>query len=214
MVCCGDAIPDIFAWKGPPMSFRLFAEQALADFSSTAAVAPSSPQLVSAMLEPLPMARARVVVELGPGTGAMTEVLLKELPPQATLLVFETNRRFIEYLQKKLPDPRLILINAPAESLGPEIRRRGFDRVDAVVSSLGLGFMSAQQHHKLFSEILPFLHEKSVLTQYQYLIGLNFSKGRLSHLNLPKLLGRYFRSVRSKIVWRNLPPAFVFTCRV
>ncbi len=144
----------------------------------------------------------------------MTEVLLKELPPQATLLVFETNSRFVEYLREKFPDPRLVLINSPAESLGPEIRKRGFDRVDAVVSSLGLGMMSAGQHHQLFSELVPFLHEKSVVTQYQYLMGLQLSKGKLTRLDLPLLLGRYFSSVKSRIVWRNLPPAFVFSCQL
>jgi phosphatidylethanolamine/phosphatidyl-N-methylethanolamine N-methyltransferase len=196
------------------MSFKLFAEQALADFGSTASISPSSPQLVSAMIKPLPMAAAQVAVELGPGTGAMTEVLLRELPPEAKLIAFETNSRFIEYLRQKFPDPRLMLINAPAENLGPEIRKRGITRVDAVVSSLGLGFMSEEQHHQLFSELVPFLHEKSVVTQYQYVMGLHFSEGRLTRLDLPALLRRYFRSVKSSVVWWNLPPAFVFSCRL
>lgn len=196
------------------MSFKLFAEQALADYRSTASISPSSPQLVSAMIKPLPMAGSQVVVELGPGTGAMTEGLLRELPADARLIAFETNTRFIEYLRQRFPDPRLVLINSPAENLAPEIRKRGFTRVDAVVSSLGLGFMSEGQHHQLFSELVPFLHEKSVVTQYQYVMGLHLSKGKLTHLDLPSLLGRYFRSVKSSIVWWNLPPAFVFSCQI
>jgi phosphatidylethanolamine/phosphatidyl-N-methylethanolamine N-methyltransferase len=165
------------------------------------------------MLEPLPMARARVVVELGAGTGAMTGALLEELQPHATLFVFETNRRFIDYLKNKFRDPRLVLLNAPAESLGSELRRRGIDRIGAVVSSLGLGFMSGPQRHRLLSELLPFVDEKFVMTQYQYVLGLQFANGRLRRLDLRRLLARYFGSVQLRTVWLNLPPAFVFTCR-
>ena len=85
------------------MSLKMFAEEALADFSTTAAISPSSPQLAAAKLEPLPLANARVVVELGAGTGVMTRALLNELPPQSTLLVFEINLRFYNYLKAHFP---------------------------------------------------------------------------------------------------------------
>ncbi|HLI29464.1 MAG TPA: methyltransferase domain-containing protein [Terriglobia bacterium] len=196
------------------MSLRLFAAEGLRDFATTAAFSPSSGHLASAMLEPLPLAEARIAVEFGAGTGAITRALLSELPTHAKLLVFEINPRFIEYLKENFPDPRLVLINSSVENLDSELRQRGYNRVDAVASSLGLGLMSDRQHHVLFKRLLPFLHEKTVLTQYQYIQCLQFTNGKLRRLDLPRLLGRYFGSVQSKIVWRNLPPAFVFTCHV
>lgn len=195
------------------MSLRLFAEQALADFSSTAAISPSSSHLVSAMIEPLPMARARVAVELGAGTGAMTGAMLEGLPHDATLFVFETNRRFVDYLKEKFHDPRLVLLNASAEKLGSELRKRGIRSIDSMVSSLGLGFMSSPQRHCIFNEVLPFTHKKFVMTQYQYIPGMQCSNGRVRRLDLRSLLRRYFGSVELRTVWPNLPPAFVFTCR-
>ena len=196
------------------MSLRIFAAEALADFATTAAISPSSSHLASAMLEPLPLAKARIAVELGAGTGAITGALLNELPPAAELLVFEINRRFFNHLKRKFPDPRLVLINSSAENLDLELRRRGHTRVDAVVSSLGLGLMPERERHSLFKRLLPFLHEKAALTQYQYIHCMQFENGRLRRLNLRPLLRRYFGSVQSKIIWRNLPPAFVFTCRL
>src|SRR3989344_5651887 len=59
------------------------------------------------MLAPLPLARARTVVEFGPGTGAITRALLDALPRQATLYSFEISPRFRDYLRQKLADPRL-----------------------------------------------------------------------------------------------------------
>lgn len=194
------------------MSLKLFAAEMLTDFHTIAAISPSSSHLVSAMLEPLPLRKTRVAVELGAGTGAITRALLDELPSFATLLVFEINPRFFYYLRRNFSDPRLVLINSSADNLDSELRRRGHDRVDAVASSLGLGFMSERQRHALFQRLLPFLHTKSVLTQYQYIHGMQFENGRLRRLSLARLLRRYFGSVESKIIWRNLPPAFVFTC--
>jgi phospholipid N-methyltransferase len=194
------------------MSLRTFIIEAITNFPTVAAISPSSSYLASAMLEPLTLANARVAIELGAGTGAITHMLLDQLPPDATLLVFEINPRFFDVLQRSISDPRVILINSSAENLDFELRRRGITRVDAVTSSLSLAFIPDVERQAIFQRLSPFLHEKSVLTQYQYIHGLQFVGGRLCRLNLRPLLSRYFGSVQSRIVWRNLPPAFVFTC--
>lgn len=195
------------------MILKTFATEALADYKTTAAVAPSSSHLAQAMLEPVPLRWARTVVELGAGTGVMTQALLDSMPRHATLIVFEISHRFYTYLQQKFSDPRLVLLNSNAENVYQELRRRGLSRVDGVVSSLGLSFMSDDQRHALLSGLVPFLDDKGVFTQYQYIHGMQFVNGRLQRFSVEPLLRRYFGSVESRIVWRNLPPAFVFACR-
>jgi phosphatidylethanolamine/phosphatidyl-N-methylethanolamine N-methyltransferase len=190
-----------------------FVAEALADFPTVGAIAPSSRYLTRAMLEPLCLETARVAVELGPGTGVMTRALLNALPRDATLLAFEINDRFTRYLRATVRDPRLVVMNAPAEALQKELSRRGYPRVDAILSSLALGFMSDRQRHGLLSEISASLSDRGIFTQYQYLHALQFSDRQLSKLDLLRLLGRYFRSVQRKIIWPNLPPAFVYACR-
>jgi phospholipid N-methyltransferase len=194
------------------MSLRTFLSEALTDFSTVAAISPSSKYLATAMLEPLRLRRTRVALEFGAGTGAITHALLEQLPLQATLLVFEINPRFFDCLRQSISDPRVILINSSVEYLDSELRRRGIEQVDAVTSSLGLAFMPDRDRQALFQRLWPFLHPKSVFTQFQYIHGLQVTEGRLCRLNLRPLLSRYFGSVESRIVWRNLPPAFVFTC--
>jgi phosphatidylethanolamine/phosphatidyl-N-methylethanolamine N-methyltransferase len=194
------------------MSLRMFLGEALANFPMVGAISPSSRYLANAMLEPLPLKRTLVAVELGAGTGAITSALLDRLPLSATLLVFEINGRFFDHLRRAISDPRVILINLSVEHLDSELHRRGIEQVDVVVSSLGLAFMPERQRHALFERLLPFLQPRSVFTQYQYIHGLQFRERRLCRFNLRPLLSQYFFSVRSKIEWRNLPPAFVFTC--
>src|ERR1700687_217698 len=193
------------------MSLRMFIGEALANFPMVGAISPSSRYLANAMLEPLPFERTRIAVELGAGTGSITNALLDRLPLSATLLVFEINRRFFDCLRRTISDPRVILINSSVEYLDSELHRRGIQQVDAVISSLGLAFMPDRKRQALFQRLSPFLHQKSVFTQFQYIHGLQFVRGRLCRLNLRPLLNRYFGSVELRIVWGNLPPSFVFT---
>ena len=160
-------------------SFKTFALAAVTDFQNIASVAPSSKHLARAMLEGLPINEVRTVVELGAGTGAITRVLLESLPAQATLLAFEINPEFINYMRKSFPDPRLVLLNARAENLGSELRRLGHNRVDAVVSSLSLRFMPDDRQRVLHEVLAPFMDKKSVYTQYQYVHGVRFENGLL-----------------------------------
>lgn len=164
------------------------------------------------MLEGLSIDKASTVVELGAGTGAITRVLLERLPRRSTLLAFEINPELIECLKETFSDPRLVLVNASAENLGDELGRRGYDRVDAVVSSLSLRFMPDDRQRILLEALDAFMDERSVYTQYQYVHGLRFENGKARrHTSLP-LLSQYFDSIHCRTIWRNLPPARVFTC--
>jgi phosphatidylethanolamine/phosphatidyl-N-methylethanolamine N-methyltransferase len=191
-----------------------FAIEALADFRTVGAVAPSSRHLANAMLGPLPLKRARTVVEVGPGTGVITRALLNRLPFDATLLAFEINPRFSRHLRTTVPDTRLTLLDASAEKLRGELERRGYRHVDAVVSSLALGLMPQSQRHELLTGVCALLSEKGAFTQYQYVHSMQvMTNGHLKRFDLEEMLRRYFRSVQRKMIWRNLPPAFVFVCK-
>src|SRR6185312_15948272 len=141
------------------MDLTTFAIEAVADFRTVGAVAPSSRYLTQAMLGSLSLERARVVVEVGPGTGAMTQALLKLIPLEATLLAFEINARFSRYLKSHISDPRLVVINASAETLKKEMHDRGYEFVDAVVSSLALGLMPDWKRRTLLGELRSSLGE-------------------------------------------------------
>src|SRR5690242_18277795 len=146
------------------MNLRTFIGEALNDFSTVAAISPSSRFLASAMMRPLQLPRARVAVEFGAGTGAITRALLNQLHPSGELLVFEINRSFLDCLRRNISDPRMVLIHASVENLNIELEKRGVDRVDAVASSLGLAFMPDHVRHALFQNLAPFLHDRSIFT--------------------------------------------------
>jgi phospholipid N-methyltransferase len=166
------------------------------------------------MVRPIPVERARTVVELGPGTGVMTEELLAQMPFDARLLAFEINPRFVRYLRANLPDPRLEVIECGAELAHVELERRGLKKVDAVLSSLGLSLLPEALVSRMFERLIPRLAEDGVFTQFQYITRMRVQEGRAEYFDVADLLREYFPIVRRRMIVRNLPPAFVYDCRL
>ena len=195
------------------MSLATFWRNAVADFNSTAAIAPSSRYLARSMVEPVRRNDLRVVVEFGPGTGKMTREILRLMPRDSILVAFEISDRFVSHLGEAIPDGRLQVVHAGAETAAEELRARGIDHIDGVVSSLGISLMDEDTVSAIYRPLLPHLGDTGVLTQFQYVHRTRMHDGRLEYFNAVPLLERYFHSVESNCVLRNLPPAYVLTCR-
>jgi Methyltransferase domain len=88
------------------MSSFSFARQALKNWKNVGAIAPSSPRLGARMAEVAEVWRADRVVELGPGTGALTSPILDALPHASTYLGLELNGHFVHTLRQNHPSHR------------------------------------------------------------------------------------------------------------
>jgi phospholipid N-methyltransferase len=62
---------------------------------------PSSRFLATKMLRNIPFDKAKVIVELGPGTGIFTEKIMQRLNPDTHLVVIELNDVFYQNLAAK-----------------------------------------------------------------------------------------------------------------
>lgn len=194
------------------MKLGPFTKQALADFTSTAAVAPSSRHLAEAMVAPLGLERRKVAVELGPGTGVMTRELLERLPADARLFAFEISPNFCQHLTETFKDPRLEVIPAPAQQAAAELAKRGVESVDAVLSSLGLSLMDDELQHEIIGAAAGLLGPGGRLTQFQYVIRTRMRGLVPEPFCIQPLLRSYFGDVSRRLIYRNLPPAFVYSC--
>lgn len=108
----------------------------LRDPLGVGSVWPSSRFLAQRVVEAGAVDRARVVVELGPGTGAVTRQLLAALPQEGRLLALEISRDFVDVLQREIPDPRLTLYLGPSTEIARALAEVGIERVDLVVSGI------------------------------------------------------------------------------
>ncbi|MCX7017420.1 MAG: methyltransferase domain-containing protein [bacterium] len=87
-----------------------FLKQTFRDFHYTGAVAPSSHWLARALTEPLAERGDEPIeiLEAGPGTGALTEAIVRQLRHGDRLTLCEINNQFVEHLERRFrDDPRL-----------------------------------------------------------------------------------------------------------
>jgi phospholipid N-methyltransferase len=174
----------------------------------TSAIVPSSRWLAERMIEGLRLDQAKVVVELGPGTGAFTQVIQKELHPAATFLAVEINSVFASHLKRKFP--RVHIINDSAEQLQQHLKRLGASSADCVLSGLPWAGFTFEDQRRLLTAVHTALRPGGCLTTYAYNHTAWLNGGR----RFRKLLRSTFGSVTTtRTEWRNLPPAFVYRCQ-
>jgi phosphatidylethanolamine/phosphatidyl-N-methylethanolamine N-methyltransferase len=163
---------------------------------------PSSRFLTREVVGRIDFTQARFVAELGPGTGVFTQAILDRLPPDGKLLALDTNATFIAQLRREIPDPRLMAIQASAEQLDALVAEAGWPRVDAVVSGIPYSLLPKPVARGILEAVRRSLAGGGVYVGYQY-----------SRMLRPQLLD-VFGNVHYRTVILNLPPAFVYTCRV
>lgn len=191
-------------------------------------IVPSSPSLAAAVAAPV-AAGAQCVVELGPGTGPITRALLARLGPSAAVVAIEIDPDFCALLRRTVRDPRLHVVRARAEML--PLRPGGADGCTAEASSSGRsasrpaatplqpGGIGVQPVDAIvsglpFANFPPALRLAIVRAAFDLLApGGVFSGYGYAPFALPPVLRRVFGNCALRVVWRNLPPAFVAVAR-
>jgi phospholipid N-methyltransferase len=84
---------------------------------------------------------AKLVVELGPGTGGTTRALLAAMPPDAVLLAIEINPRFAHHLRSEIADPRLLVHEGSAAEIEAALDHHGLGRPDVILSGIPFSTM-------------------------------------------------------------------------
>lgn len=197
----------------PAGGARSFFRQYLADPGAIGAIAPSSAHLARRMLEGLDLARAGVVVEFGPGTGAFTGEIASRVGPMARFIAIERNPDLARLAAERFSaDPRVRIVSDDAAHVADICRREGLGEppcVDAVISGLPwAGFPPALQD-RLLKALLGVLKPGGVFVTFAYQFGHWLPAGRRFAAKARSL----FKTVeKSPVVWRNLPPAFVYRC--
>lgn len=187
-----------------PMHMQWFAffRQWLKNPLRMASVAPSGRQLAQLMLSALPR-NARHVIELGAGTGVITEALIRHGIRPSRLLAVEMNATLHAMLHRRFPEVHLAC--ADARHLAELVARCGWpdaSRADAVLSSLGLLAMPVELQRDILVAAFDALQPEGVFVQYTYGLGSPLAEEVREQLGL--------RCERIGLAWRNLPPARVF----
>lgn len=165
---------------------------------TTGAVSPSGRFLARAMAERVDPSVPGVVVELGPGTGAVTAALLERGVPKDRLLAIEYNPDFVRMLSARYPGVRAV--RGDAYDLCGVLAEEGVTQVAAVVSSLPLFTRPPRERRRLLEDAMDLMRPGGRFIQFSYALVPPVCE---SH-------GPWSLDVSDWIL-RNLPPARVWT---
>jgi phosphatidylethanolamine/phosphatidyl-N-methylethanolamine N-methyltransferase len=143
------------------------------------------------------------VVELGPGTGPVTQSLIETGVPPERLVLVEYDPGFCRMLERRFGGVRVI--QGDAYDLSRTLASFAGQPIAAVVSSLPLLNQPPPRRTKLIADAFALMQPAGVFVQFTY--------GLQSPIPREACANRY-SAIRSRPILRNLPPAFVWTYRL
>ena len=170
------------------------------------AVAPSSKKLAKLMVEGLEPSKDSVILELGVGTGAITEAIAEVLPDGRSYLGIEIDKELAALVQTKFPD--LFILNADACSASEIHSELGLGEVRYILSGIPFVSLPKEICDGILAEIGVFMKKGCLFRTFQYAHGFYTppAKRLRDHMN-----ERYGPMEKSPVVLKNLPPAFTLT---
>lgn len=172
------------------------------------AVAPSSSWLAEAVLQGCDLEHADTVVELGPGTGAFTELILRRIGRQTTFFALELAPEHVRSLRRRFPG--LTVYNDSAEAIGRYLAAHQKSQADYVICGLPWANMLPRVQDRITQPVFDCLGPEGVFAGFAYVHASWLPTAQ----HFRRRLRQRFAEVEwTPIIWRNLPPAFVYRCR-
>jgi phosphatidylethanolamine/phosphatidyl-N-methylethanolamine N-methyltransferase len=188
--------------KGPFRDEVRFLKMLIESPKLTGAVSPSGRFLARAMARAVGSVGDGLVVELGPGTGPVTRALIEEGVPAEQLVLVEYEAAFCRLLRERFPHVRVL--QGDAYALRRTLAEISGQPIRAIVSSLPLLNQPAARRVSLIEDAFTLMAPDGVFVQFTY--------GMSSPIPGSAAVGRFSAHATAPI-WRNVPPARVWTYR-
>ncbi len=200
--------------------YRVFWREFRRTFHSTGSVLPSGRRLAQALAGRVANGQQpQRILEVGPGTGAVTGHIIEQLGSEDRLDLVELNERFAEVLRSRLEkEPawqavadRVRVLEMPVEQLDAETT------YEVIVSGLPLNNFSCELVQQIFSQFHRLAAEQARLSFFEY-VAVRKAKSlfckpseRQRLFGIEQLLAREFDrwEVDRQCILGNTPPAWV-----
>lgn len=179
-------------------SIAVFCGEFLSTPRTIGSLIPSSNLLARHIANRVPDTQEGYVVELGAGTGAITEALLKYTVPATRLICVERSPNMVRLLRRRFEGVRIF--EADAAHLGELLAglQNTGAAVSHVISSLPMRSLEPELVGTISKQIHQCLPPDGHLIQFTYALG---DPGKRAPAG--------FRRIATSRVWVNLPPARV-----
>lgn len=175
----------------------LFIKQLIKNPKSVGAIVPSSTALANLVSQYVTVNDDEYVVELGAGTGRLTQALLRSGIPTRQIMLIEVDRIMCDFLRHNLPG--IAVIEGDAACFSQLIPEHLIGKIKTVVSGIPMINLPLHQQKNIVDSVF------SVLSPGGYL--LQFTYGPVSPLPVKKL---GLCKKRLGHVFFNFPPATIW----
>ncbi|MES1043739.1 methyltransferase [Bacillus sp. Gen3] len=183
------------------MKRLFFLFQYIVNPRTVGAILPSSKFLGDKMVERINFAKAKYIIEYGPGTGVFTEELLEKRNPETIIVLVEYNKEFYLLLREKFKmEKNLFIINGSAEDIHNYLKDYHIPYADYVISGLPFASLPKNISQKILTNTTKILKKDGEFITFQY------TKCKKAFIE------QFFTKIHVKREIRNLPPAYVFNC--
>lgn len=198
-----------------------FISEAVTSFKNTGSIFPTSKWAAKELTSPLRAVASksnRNILELGPGTGSVTERILKDMREDDTLFICELNPKFMKVLKKNLEKnenywrhkERVTFFLGAAQDIDVE------KKFDVVVCALPFLNFDKETVKSIFSNIRKISSTNAVMTYYEYIGMRRLSKYIPERQDRVKELEPVFRHIdlaktNKKRIWLNMLPVNIYT---
>ena len=187
------------AQRGPISEQWEFLRSLIASPKGVGAIAPSSPALARAIAEQVDPERPGPVLELGPGTGVVTEALIERGVAAERITAIEFDPDFAGRVRARCPGVNVV--EGDAFNLEATLGKSDGAGFAGIVSGLPLLNWPLAQRGKLMEDVLARLAPGACFVQFSY------------GLTSPVPASERFSVARTAVIWANLPPARVWVYR-
>jgi len=182
-----------------------FLTQFLIHPTKIGAIAPSNKKLCDMITDMAELPKVSSVIEFGSGTGVITEKIVNKISKDTTFFAMEINETLVEATKKRCPDATIY--QSSASNAKKHLEMHGEQGCDRIISSLPWSAFSDELQDDLMNTIMDVLNPGGKFLTYAYVPGLVFPSARRFR---NKLNEKFDKVSKSKIVWTNFPPAFVY----
>ena len=204
--------------------YSLFFSESFSNFGTVGAIAPSSNSLAKAVVNPMgKRTKAPIaVLEVGPGTGAFTSQILRELQQGDTLDIYELNPKFYQYLKNYIDQESILAKKLSCKLYNADIRHLNKSKkYDFIISGLPFNNFDFKTVDEILSVLMSQLTPNGIFTYFEYCLTNEFKGHFLKSIERERMLmvGLTVKTFIQKYqfhstkVWLNLPPAIVHYCK-
>ena len=185
----------------------LFLNEYKKNIITTWAIAESSEDLAEKITSIIDLSKQNSIVEFWSWTWVFTKKILGKKWKNTNFFSIEINKFFAEKSKKNCPNA--IIYNDDANNIKKYLEKHNLKKTNCIISWLPWTCFDKKTQKDLIENIFNSLEEWWFFLTFSYIQ----SKVLPTWKTFKKIISEKFKNVsESKIIWKNIPPAFIYIC--